>query len=105
MTAFEKLKYFFLKKGGTNTEEIGQILKILKLVGLTNNKILLSEFSLGMKQRLGLALALFFKADGIILDEPVNGLDPEGIHDIRNILLKITRELGTTILIYSHILI
>lgn len=102
MTAFEKLKYFFLKKGGTNTEEIGQI---LKLVGLTNNKILFFEFSLGMKQRLGLALALFFKADGIILDEPVNGLDPEGIHDIRNILLKITRELGTTILIYSHILI
>jgi ABC-2 type transport system ATP-binding protein len=101
LSAFENLKYFSIQKGQCTTEEIKEVIRI---VGLLDNKKSYSNFSLGMKQRLGLALALIFKPDILILDEPVNGLDPEGIRDIRKILLKFNRELGTTILISSHIL-
>ena len=101
LSAFENLKYFFLQKGRKGTKEITEILKI---VGLSDCKIRFSDFSLGMKQRLGIALALIFKPDVLILDEPVNGLDPEGIRDIRKTLLKINRDIGTTILISSHVL-
>lgn len=101
LSAFDNLKYFSIQKGISSDQKIK---KMLHLVGLPTNKKPFSSFSLGMKQRLGIALSLFFKPDILILDEPVNGLDPEGIRDIRTILLKANRELGTTILISSHIL-
>lgn len=83
----------------------GRMKHALKTVGLEdcNNK-LVKNFSLGMTQRLKLAMALLRNPDILILDEPVNGLDPDGIADLRKLLLHLNKESGITILISSHIL-
>lgn len=82
----------------------GEVDKILELVGLNNiGKKLARYFSLGMRQRLGIAISLCSNPDFLILDEPINGLDPEGIIDIRELLLKLNNN-GITILISSHYL-
>ena len=79
--------------------------ELLKLVGLSDTgKKKAGKFSLGMRQRLGIAIALCGDPDFIILDEPTNGLDPQGIIEIRELILKLNHERGITFLISSHIL-
>ncbi len=79
--------------------------ELLQLVGLENTgKKKAKNFSLGMSQRLGIAIALAGDPDFLVLDEPVNGLDPEGIIEIRELILKLNRERQITVLISSHIL-
>lgn len=101
-TAEQNLEYFRRQRGIPNK---GIVRECLEMVGLSHTgKKKFGQFSTGMKQRLGLALALLSSPDVLILDEPTNGLDPEGIVNIRRLLQKLNRERGVTILISSHIL-
>lgn len=102
MTAEDNLKQQALILGLPSFESIPEI---LKLVGLENTgKKRVRNFSLGMKQRLGIAVALMGNPDFLVLDEPVNGLDPQGIIEIRELILKLNKERQITVLISSHIL-
>lgn len=101
MTALENLRYFSILFGFQSKDHH----KILEMVGLQNaGKKKASQFSLGMKQRLGIAISLLGNPDFLILDEPINGLDPEGVYEMRKMLASLNREHGTTIMIASHIL-
>ena len=83
----------------------GYIEELLDMVGLSDvGKKKTKKFSLGMKQRLGIAMALIGEPDLLVLDEPINGLDPQGIAEVRDIMLRLNRERNMTILISSHIL-
>ncbi len=101
LTAYDNLKYFSLLTN-RNVENIDHILALMNLDKVGKKKV--KNFSLGMKQRLGIAIALIPDPELIILDEPLNGLDPQGIQDIRNLILKLNQEHGITFLISSHIL-
>ena len=102
MTAEDNLREEYRILGIPSLDGVGDI---LKLVGLENTgKKKAKHFSLGMRQRLGIAIALVGNPDVLILDEPMNGLDPQGIVDIRELIIKLNKEYGITILISSHIL-
>lgn len=102
MTAEENLKQQYCILGLPSFDGLNEI---LKLVGLENTgKKKAKNFSLGMRQRLGIAIALAGDPDFLILDEPTNGLDPQGIIEIRELILKLNREQQITVLISSHIL-
>lgn len=103
LTAYENLSLFAKMSGVTVTEK--KLKDQLEQVGLTeraHSKV--RTFSQGMKQRLGIAIALIHDPQLIILDEPTNGLDPQGIADIRNLILHLSRHRGKTILVSSHLL-
>ena len=102
MSAKENLYHQAILLGLPSTSKIDEL---LKLVGLEDaGKKRVSNFSLGMRQRLGIALALIGDPDLIILDEPTNGLDPQGIVEIRELILKLNKEHGVSFVISSHIL-
>ncbi len=102
LTAFENIKAKCLAYG-INDEKY--IVELLSFVGLSDTgKKKTKNFSLGMKQRLGIALALVGNPDILVLDEPINGLDPQGIVEVRDTILKLNREKNITIIISSHIL-
>lgn len=100
-SAYENLKRFSILYGADENK----ILELLDIVGLNNvGKRKVKNFSLGMKQRLGIAIALLGEPELLLLDEPINGLDPEGIKEIRDIIVKLNKEKKITILISSHLL-
>ena len=100
-TAAENLRRFALL-ANADASEIDSILRFVGLGDVGKKKA--GKFSLGMKQRLGIAIAMLGHPDMLILDEPINGLDPEGIKEIRDLLLRLNREQGVTILVSSHLL-
>lgn len=102
LTARENLELHCEYMGYPNTKEIDKVLELLKLKGTKDKKV--KEFSLGMKQRLGIARAIVTKPELLILDEPINGLDPEGIREVRELLKRLSKEQGMTIIISSHVL-
>lgn len=102
LTARENLEYYRIQRGIPGKAAVDEVLEFVDLAKTGKKKF--KHFSLGMKQRLGLALALMDHPDLLLLDEPINGLDPEGIVEFRNILLNLNRDRQTTILISSHIL-
>ena len=102
VTAEDNLRQQYLILGLPSFEGIPEL---LRLVGLENTgKKKAKNFSVGMKQRLGIAVALAGDPDFLVLDEPINGLDPQGIVEIRELILKLNRERRITVLISSHIL-
>ena len=102
MTAEDNLKQQCLILGVPTCDSIPAILELVGLQNTGSKKA--KHFSLGMKQRLGIAVALVGNPDFLVLDEPINGLDPQGIIEIRELILKLNREYQITVLISSHIL-
>lgn len=102
MTAQENLKEQYRILGMPSFDGIGALLELVGLSDTGKKKV--KNFSLGMRQRLGIAVALAGNPDFLVLDEPTNGLDPQGIIEIRELILKLNRERQITVLISSHIL-
>jgi ABC-type multidrug transport system ATPase subunit len=103
LTAYQNLKIFSALSGVSKTKV--QLLNELDVVGLaTRAHDLVRTFSQGMKQRLAIAMAMVNDPELILLDEPTNGLDPQGIADIRNLILSLSRNQGKTVLVSSHLL-
>lgn len=102
LTAFDNLKEQYRILGIPSYDSIPELLKLVGLEQTGNKKA--KNFSLGMRQRLGIAIALAGDPDFLMLDEPVNGLDPQGIIEMRELILKLNRERQITVLISSHIL-
>ena len=102
MTARDNIIQQCLLLGLPDFDMVDELLDLVGLAGTGKKKA--GKFSLGMRQRLGIAIALCGNPDFIVLDEPTNGLDPYGIIEIRELIIKLNRELGITFLISSHIL-
>ena len=103
LTGYENL-LVFQKMVGFDKNNIWPTLELVGLADEKNRKKLVKAYSLGMKQRLSLAFALVKKPKILLLDEPTNGLDPAGIHEIRELIVELAKEKGLTVFISSHIL-
>ena len=103
LNAYDNLSIFARMSGIKVSRQL--LMNQLQMVGLADrSKDKVKTFSQGMKQRLGIAVALVHNPALIILDEPTNGLDPQGIADIRNLIMRLSKEMGKTVLISSHLL-
>ena len=101
LSAYDNLKYYTIQRCIVDKNQINKVLELVNLTGTGKKKV--KTFSLGMKQRLGIALAILNSPDFVILDEPINGLDPIGISELRDTFKKLSDN-GITLLISSHIL-
>ncbi|NEZ47156.1 ATP-binding cassette domain-containing protein [Clostridium niameyense] len=102
LSAYDNLEFYRIQKGIVDKNIIDKILEVVNLRSTGKKKF--KNFSLGMKQRLGLALAIMNNPDLLILDEPLNGLDPMGIAEFREIIKKLNKDYNMTIILSSHIL-
>lgn len=104
LNARENLKYYATAKGFHGKAAKEEIDRVLELVELKDVKQPFRKYSLGMQQRLGIANAILGSPEILILDEPTNGLDPQGIADVRNMVHRFNEEFGMTVIVSSHIL-
>lgn len=102
MTAYQNIEVQRIMKGIKDKSVTKQLMDIVGLQNVGKKKV--KNFSLGMKQRLAIAIALVGEPEFLLLDEPINGLDPSGIKDLRELIVKLNKEAGITVLISSHIL-
>ncbi|ULG72194.1 ABC transporter ATP-binding protein [Macrococcus brunensis] len=102
LSGLENLKQFARMQKGVTREDIERVVKLVGLEESIHDKV--KKYSLGMRQRLGLAQALLHKPSLLILDEPTNGLDPQGIREIRDYIRKLAREEGLSVIVSSHLL-
>lgn len=102
MTAYDNLNLQRIQRGIKDKSAIDRVLRLVSLEGTGKKKA--GQFSLGMRQRLGIAMAMLDDVEVLILDEPINGLDPQGIIEIRNLILSLNKNMGITVVISSHIL-
>ncbi len=102
LSGYENLTYFGRINGNVTKERIEEVVQLLGMQQVIDRKV--NAYSLGMRQRLGIAQALIHNPDVLILDEPTNGLDPNGIHEMRMYIKKIAHEQGKAVLVSSHLL-
>ncbi|MBD2870956.1 ABC transporter ATP-binding protein [Paenibacillus arenilitoris] len=102
LTGYQNLVHFARRHKGVTKERINEVVKLLGLQNRIHEKV--KRYSLGMRQRLGVAQAILHRPSLLILDEPTNGLDPAGIRELRDYLRKLTREEGISVIVSSHLL-
>lgn len=102
LSGVENLRIFAAYSGGTPEDRIQELLRLVRLGERQDDRV--QQYSLGMKQRLGIAQALLSSPDFLLLDEPTNGLDPAGIREVRDLILQLHRTIGLTVFVSSHIL-
>lgn len=102
LTGYQNLKHYARMTSGVSKVRIDEIVEVVGLKDRIHDKV--ATYSLGMRQRLGIAQALLHRPSLLILDEPTNGLDPAGIHELRNYLKKLAHEDGVAVLVSSHLL-
>ncbi|MCE5168657.1 ABC transporter ATP-binding protein [Paenibacillus profundus] len=102
LTGYQNLVYFARRHTGVTTERINEVVKLVGLQNRIHEKV--KRYSLGMRQRLGVAQALLHRPSVLILDEPTNGLDPAGIRELRDYLRTLARQEGIAVIVSSHLL-